>query len=167
VDRSPTISLFNCQLSDFSDSELNFFRSSIPVPANVSTWLTLYLQSSVLAQSFGQGRSTNIFDRIRSYARFITIESGVTIIQRHARNKHIYIIFSGDVSLICDDKSWSTGSGHAFGDFSAINGLKSICIAVTASKSSLIMIPSHIFCVDAAVDTSKVYYSFASLRLCL
>jgi hypothetical protein len=159
VDRSSSVSLFDCAMPQSDESEFNLYRSSKPLPADVSTWLVLFLQSCVLAQNFGNGRTLNLFDRIRSSAKYVTIESGVTIIERHARNKYIYIIVSGIVSLSHADNVWSVGSGHVLGDFAAINGLKSVCSAVSASKCSLIMVPSHVFFGDAAVVDNEVLHS--------
>jgi hypothetical protein len=163
VDRSSSVSLFDCATPQSDESEFNLYRSSKPLPADVSTWLVLFLQSCVLAQNFGNGRTLNLFDRIRSSAKYVTIESGVTIMERHARNKYIYIIVSGIVSLSHADNVWSVGSGHVLGDFSAINGLKSVCSAVSASKSSLIMVPSHVFFGDAAVVNNEVLHSIPKI----
>jgi hypothetical protein len=145
VDRSLAISHFDFATAESNDFEIDLFRSSKPLSSETSTWLILYLQSCVLAQSFGNGRIPNLFDRIRSSAKCVAIESGVTIIERHAYNKYIYIIVTGNVSLTYEGKLWSAGSGHMIGDFTAINGVKSICAAVSASKCTLIMVPSHVF----------------------
>lgn len=161
VDRSPAISSFNCSQTEPTDLEVNLCKSCEPLPTDVSTWFIVYLQSCVLVQSFGNGRNSNISERIRIHSKYVTIESGVTIIQQHTRNSYIYFIVSGSFSLICNDKETCIGAGHVLGDFTAINGLKSICSVVSTIKSSLIMVPSHVFwSSSSAVDGNKVRYSF-------
>jgi hypothetical protein len=149
VDRSQEIFHMDCVSSEFRDSEMELFSLSQPLPSDAAAWLIVFLQSCTLAQNFGNGRAPNIREKIRQSARFITIQSDVTIIHQHARNKYLYIVVTGQLMLAGAHKSCCVGPGHVVGDFSAINGINSVCSVVSTSQCSLIMVPSHVFCCDS------------------
>ena len=155
VDRSPAVIHFDCASAEPNESERHLLKLSQLVPADISTWLIVFLQSCVLAQNC---RTQNVFDRIKSSAKYVTIESGVTCIKQHTHTNFLYIIVSGSISLTSGDKSSNVGMGHIIGDFASIHGLQSTCSAVSSSKSSLIMVPAHVFCSSTAVGDSKVLF---------
>jgi hypothetical protein len=157
VDRSPAVIHFDCASAEPNESERYLLKLSQLVPADISTWLIVFLQSCVLAQNC---RSQNVFDRIKSSAKYVTIESGVTCIKQQTHTNFLYIIVSGSISLTSGDKSSNVGMGHIIGDFASIHGLQSTCSAVSSSKSSLIMVPAHVFCSSTAVGDSKVLFLF-------
>jgi hypothetical protein len=158
--RAPDFFHFECATTEPNATELHLLNLSQSIPADVSTWLMIFLQSCLLAQNCGTGRIQNLFDRIKSSAKYVTIESGVHVIKEQSHTIFLYIIVSGSVNLACGDKSSNVGMGHIIGDFASIHGLQSFCSAVSSSKTSLIMVPSCVFYSNTSVSDGKVLDSF-------